>query len=458
MNISREKTEDLLEIIKIEIEKNDFQPAVDKRIKEYQKTYTQPGFRPGKVPLPLVKKMVGGHFTADEVDKLVSKLLYDYIEDNEIKILGSPLSDPTRQKEIDLDNIEDGVHYEFYFEITLAPEIDVELDKSVTVTDYDIEIEDEVVQKYIKDTQTRLGKTTEPEKSEITDYLYGTFVQLNQDGTVFENGITNSATVAIDTVAGKTIQKKLIGVKVGDVVTFNPIKALKNEIEVAAMLNIDKDIAKDLKSEFNYTIEKITRREPAELNEDLFQQVFPQDEIHNIAEFEDRIKQDAKISLSSETQKKFMQDAIEALVEKYNFPLNDSFMKRWILATNSSSENYISPEALDEEYPKYEKGLRWQVLEALIEKKYEVRITKDDVRDHLKELFLGKMNYLPEAEERANEFVDKFLSNKENSEHIRGIYDHLMEQKLTVLFKEKLKVKVKSILYKDFIELLYGKQ
>ncbi|MDR2083468.1 MAG: trigger factor [Bacteroidales bacterium] len=454
MNISREKTNDLTEIIKIEIEKADYEKAVEHKLKDYQKNYNHPGFRPGKVPMSLVKKMVGGRIIADEVDKLVSESLYNYIEEPKIKILGSPLPDMTRQKEIDLDSEE---HFEFYFEIALAPEIDVELDKSIVIPEYDIEIEEEVVQKYITDTQTRLGKTIEPEKSELNDYLYGTFVQLSQDGNILENGITHSATVAIDMVTGKTIQKKLIGAKVGDVIVFNPMKAYKNETEVAAMLNIDKEIAKDLKSEFNYTVEKITRREPAELNEELFKQVFPQDDIHSVAEFEDRIRTDAKISLSSETQRKFMQDAIDVIVEKFKFSLNDDFMKRWILATNTSSENKVSPEELEIQYPKYEKGLRWQVIEALLEKKYELKVTREDVRNHLMELFMGKAAGLPEVEERANEFVDKFMSNNENAEQIRSIYDHLMEQNIVRLLKEKVTVEVKNILYKDFIELMYGK-
>ncbi|MDL2239852.1 hypothetical protein LJC73_06600, partial [Bacteroidales bacterium OttesenSCG-928-L14] len=411
--------------------------------------------RPGKVPMSLVKKMVGGPVTAEEIDKLVSESLYNYIEENDIKILGSPLPDSTRQKEVDLENDE---KFEFYFEIALAPELDITLDKSITIPEYDIEIEDEVVDKYIKDTQIRLGETIEPEKSEITDYLYGTFVQLDENKEVLENGITASATVAIDMVVGKTIQKKLIGVKVGDVVVFNPMKALKNETEVAAMLNIDKDIAKDMKSEFNYTVEKITRRTPAELNEEFFKKVFPQATIDSRAELEDMIKKDTKISLNAETQRKFMQDAIDILIEKFDFQLNDEFMKRWILATNSSSENKVTPEELDEQYPKYVKGLKWQVIEALIEKKYELKVTKDDIRNHLMELFLGQTAGMPEMEERANEFVDKFMSNRENTEQIRSIFDHLMEQQIVSLLKEKVNVDVKNILYKDFIELMYGKQ
>ncbi|MDL2228095.1 trigger factor [Odoribacter sp. OttesenSCG-928-L07] len=455
MNISREKTNDLTEIIKIEIERNDYEEKVNQKLKDYQKNYNHPGFRPGKVPMSLVKKMVGGPVTAEEIDKLVSESLYNYIEENDIKILGSPLPDSTRQKEVDLENDE---KFEFYFEIALAPELDITLDKSITIPEYDIEIEDEVVDKYIKDTQIRLGETIEPEKSEITDYLYGTFVQLDENKEVLENGITASATVAIDMVVGKTIQKKLIGVKVGDVVVFNPMKALKNETEVAAMLNIDKDIAKDMKSEFNYTVEKITRRTPAELNEEFFKKVFPQATIDSRAELEDMIKKDTKISLNAETQRKFMQDAIDILIEKFDFQLNDEFMKRWILATNSSSENKVTPEELDEQYPKYVKGLKWQVIEALIEKKYELKVTKDDIRNHLMELFLGQTAGMPEMEERANEFVDKFMSNRENTEQIRSIFDHLMEQQIVSLLKEKVNVDVKNILYKDFIELMYGKQ
>ncbi|MDL2243076.1 hypothetical protein LJC25_05045, partial [Bacteroidales bacterium OttesenSCG-928-K03] len=152
------------------------------------------------------------------------------------------------------------------------------------------------------------------------------------------------------------------------------------------------------------------------------------------------------------------QDAIDILIEKFDFQLNDEFMKRWILATNSSSENKVTPEELDEQYPKYVKGLKWQVIEALIEKKYELKVTKDDIRNHLMELFLGQTAGMPEMEERANEFVDKFMSNRENTEQIRSIFDHLMEQQIVSLLKEKVNVDVKNILYKDFIELMYGKQ
>lgn len=452
MNVTKENLTDLMAVIKIELVKDDYEPQVNKILKDYQKQADMPGFRPGKVPFSLIVKKYRTAVLVDEINKIISNELFKYIEDNDLKVLGSPLSDEERQKEIDFD---EGENFEFYFDVALAPEIDVVLDNTIAVPKYDIEISDEMIKNYITETQSRLGTVIEPETSEINDYLYGSFVQLDEEGNVLEKGITKSCTIAIDTVAGKTIQKKLIGVKVGDVISFNPMKAMKNETEVATMLGITKEIAKDLKSEFNYTLEKITRHVPAELNEELFAKVFPQDSIHSVAEFEDRIKQDAKISFSADTDRIFSRDVMEALIKKYEFPMADEFLKRWIVAT-ADQQKPITAEQVEKDYDQYAKGMRWQILEALIEKKYEVKITKEDVRAHLMELFLGKAAGNKEVEDRASEFVDKFMANEDNKQQVKSVYDHLIEKALQKVYEDNLLVDVKPITYEDFVKIAYG--
>lgn len=447
MNITKEKASELSCTIKIELQKDDYEAKVNKKIKDYAKQASMPGFRPGKVPVSLISKMYRPSILVEEVNALVSDALSNYIEENKLKMLANPVPNEELQEQLDFDNQE---NFDFYFDIALAPELDFDLNKKVTVPMYDIEIDDEMVQKYIDDVKRRFGETINPETAELTDLVFGEFTELDEEGNVKDGGINHSSTLVLDTIKLKTIQKKFVGAKVGDVIKFDPMRAIKDEKEVGHMLNIDADKAKELKSEFNFKIESITRRKLAELNEETFKKIYPQDNIASVAELEDRIKQDAKVSFSAETERYFMKACSDKLIEANKFELADDILKRWLLSTNK--DNNLTEESLEEQYSDISNSIRWQIIESYLVEKYDINIERDDIYNHLMELFMGNASDVPEAKERAKEFVDKFMSNPDNEKQIRSVSDHLLEKKLTDLFKEKLKVETKTVSYEDFIK------
>ena len=458
MNITRETAEDkLTATIKIEMQKADYSANVDKILKDYQKRANMPGFRPGKVPFSLISKMYRSAVTADEVNKLVSEQLSKYIADNDMHILGSPMNSIDKQEQIDFDVME---NFDFYFDVALEPQFDVTFDGLKPVTRYEILIGEDMVKKYVDDTRMRMGKDIEPETVEAGDNLFGQFIQLDGDKNVLENGITHSASISVNKIEDEENRKKFIGMKQGDTIIFNPMEYFNDENAVARMLDINVNIAKNMKSEFSYTIDRITRRVPAEITEEFFDKVFPNGNIHSMAEFEDKIRNDAKVSFSSETDKKFMNDCIDVLVEKYNFPLPEEFMKRWILSRQDENDkNSITKEELDADFEeKYAKSIRWQVIENLIVKQNQLNVTKDDVRKHLISLFIGQTGMDAEdkeSEQRAATFVDDFMSKEENLEQINSVYEHLMEANIIKLFGDKMQIETKETSYMDFIKILY---
>lgn len=456
MNITRENTmNDLMATIKIEISNADCEERINKVLKSYQKKAQMPGFRPGKVPFSMISKMYRSHVAVEEVNKLVSENLSQYLQDNKVRILGSPMTNLEKQQPVDLDVPGD---YEFYFDIALEPTFDVVLDDSIVVNKYQINIEDEMVQKYIENTRKRLGTDIEPEVSEDFDGLTGTFTQLDENGEVLENGIVNTAFFALEDVTDEENRKNLLGLKKGDVVVFNPIKYIPNERIVANLLKVDDTIAKNMTSNFSFVVEGIKRRVLAEITEDFFEKVFPNGHIHSVAEFEDRIRQDARLSFSSETEKKFMNDSIDALVKKYEFPLPVDFMKRWILSTQQKNSN-VTKEDLDANFEtKYANVIRWQVLQNLIAMQYQITIEKDDVKNHLVSLFIGQSGMDeadPESAKRALVFVEEFMENAENAEQVNSVVEHLHNKKLVELFETKFKVESTPINYMDFVKILY---
>ncbi|MGI6718270.1 MAG: trigger factor [Bacteroidales bacterium] len=449
MNITKEKASDISCTIKIEIIKEDYETNVQKELKKMAKNAQMPGFRVGKVPMSLINKKFRSTVLVENINQLVSENLNNYIETNNIKVLGSPVPNDELQEQIDFDNME---NFAFYFDLALFPELDFELDNKLSVPFYEIEVDDEMVNKYLEDLKVRLGETIEPETIELTDYVYGTFVELDADGNVLNDGITSKATIAMDMIKLVTIQRKFEGKKVGDVVVFDPLRAFKNEKEVAHMLGTDAEIVKNMKSEFNFTIEKITRRIPAELNEETFKKVYPQDNISSIAELEDKVRQDAKVSFNSETERKYFNDSIDKFVETIKFDLAEDILKKWMISANQDKEN--SKEEIENQFDQIIKNVRWQVIESYLIEKYNIDITHKDIEDHLIGLFLGNAQGIPEAEERAKEFVTQFLSNPENQNQIKSVFDHILEQRLISLFKEKTEPETKEVSYKDFIKII----
>lgn len=210
MNIVQEKKSELTENLKIQLTAEDYQEKVDKALKDMQRKAQMPGFRPGKVPFGMIKKMYGKSVLVEEVNKVLVDALYEYIKEKEINILGNPLPDNEKTREIDWDN---QTEYEFVYEIAIAPEINLELSEEIAVDYHKIKIEDKTVDETINDIRKRYGSMSSPEISESEDVLFGEFAELDGDGNIIEDGLKNKSNLYIQYIKDEETKASLIGLK-----------------------------------------------------------------------------------------------------------------------------------------------------------------------------------------------------------------------------------------------------
>jgi len=445
MNITQENTSDLTAIIKIELLKEDYQEKVKTLLKDYQKKANVPGFRPGKVPFGMINKLYGKSVLAEEVNKLISDSLNQYIIDNKIDILGYPLPNTEKTTELNFDTQE---KFEFFFDIGLTPQFEISLDDKFKVNYYNIKADEDIVNKYLSDLRSRNGKTSKPETAEESDKLFGDFVEVDAKGIIIDGGLKGSSQLKLENIKLKTALTKFIGAKKGDQITFNPAKALKSDIEVAALLGLNTVEAAEFKNDIQLTITEIDRTELAELNEDFFKLVYPQDKIEDEKQLKERIKKDAEMSFQSESDRQFMNNAVEKLIEEADISVPDAFLKRWLLENN---QDKVTPEQLELQYDSYIKSLKWQLIESKIVKGHSIEVKEEEVRNHIKGYFMNMtMPSSEENDERMNTIVNSIMENKEE---VRKIYDQLYDKKLLDFFKSNIKQVKKEVNYEEFVKL-----
>lgn len=444
MKITQEQTGELTATINLTLEPSDYAEKVKSVLKDYQKKANLPGFRPGKVPFGMVKKMYGKAVMVDEVNKLVSESLNHYIQEEKIKILGNPLPNLEKTKTIDFDTEGD---YNFFFDIGISPEINIELDENIKVDYFDIQADDKTVKKFIKDIQMRQGQPQPVELSEEEDILRGEITDVQSE----EGSEPKTTTIAVNFLKKKSEKSKFIGVKVGDVITFNPLKATENETEASHMLGVGKDEKDLLDRDYNFKVTEVSRVKPSELNEEFFNQVFPGSELKTKEDFEKKVEEEAIKDFAKESDKKFMNDFIDKIVNDAKLSLPDEFLKKWMLESN---EGKITQDEIDKEYDNYAKAMKWQLIENKIINDQEIKVEEKDVRDYVKQYFLGRVSMPgddPEADKRIEAVVDSVLQNQEE---VQRIYETLLHDKVKDKVKGKIKLKNKKITYDDFVKLV----
>ncbi|MBI9036289.1 MAG: trigger factor [Bacteroidales bacterium] len=445
MNIVKEETGTLTSQISIEITAADYQESVNKVLKDYRKKAQVPGFRAGFVPMGMVKKMYGDAVKYEEVNKIVSDELSKYIVDNKLEILGQPLPVEDQEK-IDIQTQEDFV---FKFDIAVNPVIDINLSKRVKVDYYDIQPAAELVAKEVEQTRARFGTQAQPEESAEGDLINGMFNELDAEGNVKEEGVSNKASLSIQFIKDEEIRKQFIGLKVNDVVTYNPIKATENATETASMLGIDKD-NESVNSDYQFTLEEIHRTVPAEMNEEFYKQAFPADAITTEEEFTARITEEVKKMYVKESDRLFTRKAVEKIMEKTEVDMPDEFLKRWLVAANEE----LTEEKVNAEYESFAKGMKWQLLETQLTKDFEINVTADDVKDYYKSMFKNSFmggGEMPEQDDYLNSIIDNMMKNQEET---KRVYDYLFDERLTGIFKEKIGMNNKEVSYEEFTELV----
>ena len=372
MKVSHSNIDNLNAVVSIDIEKADYADKVKKSLRSYGERANIPGFRRGHVPFGMLVKMFGKSVKAEEINRLVSESLYNYISDNKLNILGEPMT--AEDQTIDLDNDDNFV---FKFDIALAPEINVNVDKNINVPYYTITVSDDMVAKQDEMFRQRQGKQiTVDAVSEERDLVKGSMIEL-ENGTAKEGGIVVESTI-LSPAYIKAEKEKFNNVKVGDKVVFNPAAACEDSVgELASMLNIDREVAADVKSDFEMTVTEITHLQPAEHDQEFFDGIFGKDNVKSEEEYTAKVREMIASQLAPESDYRFGIDArkaIEASVGEFELPA--SFLKRWLVATN---EKYTD-ENINEEYTKMEADLKWHLIKETIAKNLEIKVVDEDLK------------------------------------------------------------------------------
>ena len=447
MNIVQENTSELTATLKVQLTPEDYQDKVEKALKDLQKKAQMPGFRPGKVPMGMVKKLYGKSVLAEEVNKVLIDSVYNYVKEKEINILGNPLPDHDKAAEIDWDNQKE---FEFYYEIGISPQINLSLSDDIEVEYYKIKVQDSIVDDTVKDIQRRYGSMTSPEVSEKEDVLLGEFAELDGDGNIIEDGLKHKSNLYIQYLKDDETKEKLSGLKAGDSVDLDLVKAIENETEMASTLGVKKEELDQYGKNYKFTLEKISRIQPAELNEDLYKKVAPDKEIKEEVEFREFISEQLSKQYQADVDKHFKNEAVKTLVEKANLAIPEDFLKRWLLETNRDNKE-ITPEHVEKEFESFADSFKWQLIENHLIKEHKVEVKHEEVSEHLKNYMRQQMAQYGQPEpddETLDDFVKRIASNQDE---LKKVYDQLFDVKVTNLLKENLKLKEKEVNFDEFV-------
>lgn len=449
MNISKENIDDLNAVIKLTVEKKDYESRVDEVLKDYRKKANMPGFRPGKVPAGMIKKMYGNQVLADQVNKIVSEEVSKFLHESKLDVLGDPLPSET-QESIDFDTQED---FQFNFDIALAPEFELSLSQKDKLPYYKIEVTEEMLNQQIKQATSRFATSEKAEEATEESLIKGDFVQLDQDGNVLEEGI-NAESVVLSAVSikNKDAKAKLIGIKVAQEIILNPKTTFNDASQISYMLKVSNEEAEKIDGDFKFTVKEITNYVPAEMNQELFDQVLGADKATTEEEFVAKIKEDLEKTLAFESEYKFSMDAREKLMGKIAIALPEAFLKRWILTVNHDKEE-INAETIEADMPKYMEDLKWQLIKNNIVKHNDIKIEEADVLEVAKKS--AKMQFmqygLSNIPEEHLESYAKDMMNKEDQR--RNMAETAVQEKVMAFIKEAVKLDDKTVNREEFNKL-----
>lgn len=445
MQITKQELDALNAEITIQVQPEDYSERVEKALKNYRKHAQIPGFRPGHVPVTIIKKKYGKSILAEEINNLLQDTIYRYIAENKIEILGSPMP---KNDQDEVGNWDEPGDFKFKYELGLAPAIDVTLDKSQNFTYYKVDIADELITRQVKDYARRYGKMEEPEVSGSEDMMMVELTELNENGDIKEGGIQSKTTVSIEFIKDEATRNSLIGLKKEDLVTVNPHHLTSNHDDLGQMLGISHEEVHSLQSQFQLKVNEIKHIVAHELNQELFDKLYGKDVVTTEAEMRERTKAQLENTFAQDSDYLFKRDFRKEITKRVNPQLPDEFLKRFIMMTN---EKPVTAEIVDYEYPMYASQLRWQLIENKIIRQYELRVTPDEAREHVKNILRERYAQygLPEMEaEHMDEMAKRALSNKEEE---KQVYDFLFEEKMMALIKEHCTIEEKTISLDDFI-------
>ena len=448
MKISFENPDKVNGLLTITVEEADYQASVEKTLKDYRKKANYPGFRPGMVPMGLIKKQYGSSAKMDAINKLIGEQIYKYMQDNKIQMLGEPL--PSEKQEA--QDLEKPAPYTFAFDIAVAPEFKIELNGHNKIDHYTIIVDDALIDRQVEMFTSRNGTYEKAESYEDNDMLKGDLRELDEKGNTKEDGITVEAASILPNYIKDEAQKALFnGAKLGDIITLNVSKAFENEAEIASLLKVERDRVKDIKSDFSYQITDIQRYKKHPVDQELFDSLFGKDTVKSEKEFREKIAEGLKEQLAVDADYKFILDVrayCEKKVGKLEFP--DALLKRIMLNNNKDK----GEEFVEKNYEQSIKELTWHLIKEQLVADNQIKVNDEDVLNAAKETARVQfaqygMNNVPD--EYVENYAKEILKKREN---VDGLVDRAVDIKLTDALKKVVKLNEKEISLDDFNKMM----
>ena len=447
MNITFEAADKVNGLMTITLEKDDYQQEVDKTLKDYRKRANVPGFRPGQTPMGMIKRQFGTSVKVDVVNKLLGEKLYGYVRENKIQMLGEPLPNDNQVPQ----DFEKDDTLTFKFDIAVAPEFEAKLSGKDKVDYYNITVDDKLVDQQVEMYASRAGQYEKAEAydAEQRDMLKGDLREI--DGTIeVADAVLMPQYIKVDD------QKKLFdGCKLGDIITWNPRKAYpESDVEVSSLMKIEKDQVAEHTGDFTFQITEISRFVKAEVNQQLFDQVFGEGTVKDEKEFRQKIADIIGQQLKTDSDYKFLQDVrayLEEKVGKLEFP--EALLKRIMLQNNKDKD----ADFVEKNFEGSIKELKWHLIKEQLVEAQGIKVEEDDLKAIAKEAARAQfaqygMSNVPD--EYLDNYAQEMLKKREN---VDGLVDRAVDVKLTAVLKGVVKLNEKSISLEDFQKMLQEK-
>lgn len=443
MEVTYNKLDNVNGEITVTLEEKDYADKVEKQLKEIGKNRPEPGFRPGKTPMGILRKKYGDAVKYDVINKEIGEAVYDYIREQNLQVLGNPV--PVKNDDFNLADKD----FTFKFKVGMAPEIDPHVDKDLHVPFYEIEVSEEMINKEDEQFRQRFGKQVSGETVEPNSLVKGVITELDEngqpkaEGIVVENGI-----LAPDYFKDKEQAALFEGKKVGETVVFNPAKTCDgNEAELSSMLNIDKEETAAHHGDFSMEIKDVIVVQPAALDQEYFDQLFGKDKVHDEAEYRNALKEMIAGSLKNDSFYRFTIDAKDGIMKAVGeVELPDEVLKDYLVQANED----LTPENVNEAFAGMRKQLEWDLIASAIARRFDIKITEDDLlnlaRNAVRQQFAqyGMANI---PDENLNQYAKKMI---EDDKTRRRLSDQALEFKVFNTVRDNVTLDDKKVNVAEF--------
>jgi trigger factor len=448
MKVTRENIDNVNAVIKVLIEKPDYEKTVEENLKDYRQKASIPGFRPGKAPMGLIKRRFEKSVMVEEINKMLSQNLTRYLMEEKLQILGEPLSSTEHQKPIDWEKDED---FEFAFDVALAPKVEVPLSEEDKLNYFTIKVTDDMIDQQIEMIQSQMGENIDADEVAEKSLVRGDFVELDEEGNEKEDGIkAEDVLLSVDLVKDEEIKKQFLGKQKGEVLTFDPVVAYGDRHEVGHLLKISHEQADELNSTFHFTITEILDYRKPELNEELYKKIYGEDtEIKTEEDLRNKLKEEIANSLLQSSDRRFAYDTRDTLVEKVNPELPEAFLKRWLKEANKD----VTDEQIEKDFSGFLKDLRWQLIKEYLVKQNELKVEEEEVFGLAKQLAhaqYSQYGIYNAPEDQLESFAKMILEKPEEKERL---HNKIMEDKVIDIVKGKVTLQTKEVTREEFEEM-----